>query len=78
MGLRSLPAEATEGEGDELVPMWGSPGHGRRQRGGTAATEDSGGELLIARVLESGSQLESEGKKCGEGRGWCSPFYMGR
>jgi hypothetical protein len=52
--LRSLPVEAGEGEGDELVLMRGSPWHGRRQRGGTAMVEDSGGELHIARALESG------------------------
>jgi hypothetical protein len=33
-GLQSSPMEAGEGEGDEPVPMRGSSGHGRRQRGG--------------------------------------------
>jgi hypothetical protein len=36
-GLRSSPAEAEAGEGDEALPMRGSSGHDRQQRGGVAA-----------------------------------------
>jgi hypothetical protein len=74
-GLRSSLTEVGEGEGDEAMPMRGSPGHGQRQRSIATSMEDGGGELLVVRALESGRLLESEGKWCGEGPGWCSPFY---
>jgi hypothetical protein len=35
---------------------------------------NDGGEILITWVLESGRKLESDGERCGGGRGWCSPF----
>jgi hypothetical protein len=42
------------------------------------AAEDGGGELLIVLALESGRELESEGERCGGGRGCCSPFIGAR
>jgi hypothetical protein len=38
------------------------------------AAEYGGGELPIVWTLESGRELESEGERCGGGRGCCSPF----
>jgi hypothetical protein len=67
-----------EDEEGEAEPEGCSPEHEWRRRGGATAVEYGGGELLIARVLESGRELESEGERCGGGWGWCSPFIGAR
>jgi hypothetical protein len=65
-GPESSPAVAEDEEGDEVEPVRGSPGHERRWRGGVAAMKN-GGRL-------SARKLESEGRRCGGGRGWRCPF----
>jgi hypothetical protein len=70
--------EAGEGECDEAAPMRGSPGHDGQQRGSTTAAEDGSGELLNAQALESGRELESEGRGVVKARGGAHPFIGAR
>jgi hypothetical protein len=50
--LRSSPAKAGEEDGDEAVPVRGSPDLGRRQSGGMTVVEHGSGKLHVAQVLE--------------------------
>jgi hypothetical protein len=77
-GFWSSSVEAEEGECDEVAPMRGSLGHDRQQRGSTTAAEDGSGELLNAQVLESGRELESEGRGVVKAGGGAHPFIRAR
>jgi hypothetical protein len=78
-GHRCAPALAGEDEEGEAEPEGCSLEHERWWGGSATTVKDGRGELLIARALESGRELESEGERCGGGQGWCSPFiWVGR
>jgi hypothetical protein len=75
VGLQRSLAEAGEEEGDEAVLMRGSSRQSRLQRSGE---EDRQRLELSARAEEGERELGNEGNRCGDGRGWNSPFYNGR